>query len=255
MHTIRLSTLSLAACCFSLPASAQSSPPAHDDFQSGGLAPPTAPPPIQTQHPGFQSETERTLDESEKEDAGRNLDWVYFDVEGGYEVVGLETLKSKGLTYDDAQTSDGGLMLGTGLGLRLIYMTVGARARVGMLSLGNLGTINGEFGVNLPLGDLEPSFHVGAGYAFLASPDADRWGGDPTIHGWNTRLGAGFDYYVTPAFSVGARLSGDVLFLSRKAMTLEPTSNLGANARQAASSKGNGIGAAFSASLGLALHL
>ena len=238
----------------SAPLAAQQPAQPNDGFQSGGLAPPTGMgAPNQTQ-PGFQTETERRLDESEKEDAGRGLDWVYFDVEGGYEYAGLETLKGDGLTYGGVASSSGGLMLGGGAGIRLIYLTFGARARVGMFEHWKLGTINGEMGVQIPLGMVEPYFTFGAGYAFLGSLDADAWGGDTTLRGWDLRAGAGLDYYVTPAFSVGGKLTGDVLFLSRKGVSVDPASTLDASAKETAAADGSGIGAAFSGSAVLGLH-
>jgi len=242
------------AICFSSPLAAQQPAPPNDGFQSGGLAPPTGMGGPQQTQPGFQTETERRLDESEKEDAGRGLDWVYFDVEGGYEFAGLETLKGDGLTYGDVGASGGGLMLGGGAGIRLIYLTFGARARVGMFEHWKLGTINGEMGVHIPLGMVEPYFTFGAGYAFLGSLDADTWGGDTTIRGWDLRAGFGLDYYVTPAFSVGGKLTGDVLFLSRKGVSVDPASTLDASAKETAAADGSGIGAAFTGSAVLGLH-
>jgi hypothetical protein len=94
------------------------------------------------------------------------------------------------------------------------------RFRLGSFSEWQLWTLDAEGGFRIPLGRLEPYFNVGAGYASLGSfstsaPAASK----ASAKGFDARLGAGIDYYLTNTFSLGANLSGDLLFLSRSAKT------------------------------------
>jgi hypothetical protein len=231
-------------------------PQPQDNFQAGGMRPPTAMPgdPYQPQ-PTHQTDTERRLAESEKADAGRGLEWVYFNVQGGYQYLGLETLKSDGLTYGDTvNPTAGGPMIGAAAGIRLVLYTLGVHARLGLFEHFNLATLNGEAGVRIPLGSLEPYFHFGGGYAFLSALDTNDWGGKPTPRGWNARLGAGIDYYVTSTFSVGANITGDALFLSRSGVEVADGTPLDAASRKVAEADGSGVGASITTSALLGLH-
>ena len=108
-------------------------------------------------------------------------------------------------------------------GVRLIFLTAGARFRFASFSAFQMWTLNAEFGFRIPLGALEPYFTFGGGYASLGSFDKStaltEAGIDPgklAAHGFDLRGGAGFDYYLGKTLSVGANLSGDLLFLSRE---------------------------------------
>jgi hypothetical protein len=210
------------------------------------------------QQSGYASETEQQLQRAEQEDAGRGLEWVWVHAETGYQYVGLETLLSDGLTYADAVSpSAGGLMVGAGGGIRLLFLALGARARLGMFDQWNVGTIDAEGRIHIPLGELEPYFTIAAGYAFLTSADASDWGGDVSIRGWNARTGVGLDYYITPVFSVGGNLSGEALFLNRSGLDVSAAGSpsLDAASQATARADGSGIGAAVTTSFVLGLHL
>ena len=200
-----------------------------------------------------QSQTERVLNASEREDSGRALSWVYLDVEGGFEYVALEAIKSDSLTYGDISSSSPGFVAGVGLGVRLLVFTFGARGRFGMFQDWKLGSIGGEAGLRLPLGSIEPYFTIGAGYVFLTSLDNNAWGGNPSIRGLGANLGAGVDYYPTSVFSIGAKLAGDMLFLFREAVDAQSPS-LHWTERMKANQVGRSIGLGFSCTLVLGLH-
>jgi len=218
------------------------------------------------QQNSYQTETERKLEEAEEEDSGRGLEWIYFNVEGGYEHLGLETFKSDGLTYaKTVSTSDSGMMVGAGAGIRLVFLTLGGRARVGMFDQWNVATINAELGIHIPIGALEPYFTFGGGYAFLGAMDATNWAGDVSIRGWDARAGFGLDYYVTPTFTIGGNLTGEALFLSRPGVDLSGAATgsgstggqdaqLDAASQKVAEADGSSIGAAFTGSAVLGLH-
>jgi hypothetical protein len=187
-------------------------------LETGGLRPPSSPPPTPA-----QSETIQQLERAEKEDAGRGLSFFWVDVEGGYEYVALQAFHADSLLDDRLLADDGsGLMLGVGAGVRLIFVTLGARFRLGHFSDWDLWTLGGEVGLHLPVGSLETSFTAGAGYAALARPSVDDappgFDADAIdVSGLDTRLGANLDYYVNPLLSFGVRGSFEALFLWRAA--------------------------------------
>jgi len=208
---------------------------------------------------GFQGPTEMQLRKAEQKDSGRELEWFYLNAEGGYQVLGLQTLSSKDLAYGTTSTSGSGPMVGAGLGVRLMFITIGARARMGMFEQYKATTLNAELGWHLPLGSIEPYFTIGGGYAFLSSLEAARWGSsDASVRGFDIRGGFGLDYYVTPVFSIGGNLTGDFLFLSRKAVTPDSSAiqpgGLDVAAQKAAKSDGSSVGASFTSSIVLGLH-
>lgn len=221
-----------------------------DGLGAGGLAPP---PPMQSepnapyQTPGH---TEQELRESEKKDTGRGLEWFYFSAEGGYEILGLETFKANNLTNGIVASKSSGFVYGAGAGIRLVFITLGARVRMGNFQDYKVGTVNAEFGLHIPLGSVEPYFTLGAGYAFLGALDAKSWGAsDVSIRGYNVRGGAGLDYYVTPVLSIGANVTGEILGLSRPGVT--PS---GAGPTTPAQADGSSVGAALTLSGVAGLH-
>lgn len=197
-------------------AAAQNNP----DLNAGGLAPPPAiegegPPPA-------ASTTEQDLERAEREDAGRGLTFIWVNGEVGYEVLGLQTFHSNDLVDSEVvESTQNGLVFGAGLGVRLIVFTIGGRFRLANFDQWQLWTLNAEAGFRIPLGALEPYFTFGGGYASLGSFDTGSFGGalgesdGPDVSGFNLRGGVGLDYFVGSTLSVGANLSGDLLFLSR----------------------------------------
>lgn len=194
-------------------------PAAPSNLESGGLRPPEAvdntPPPPQ----GDDATPEKELEKADQEDSGRGLEWVWLNAEVGAEHLGLQSFKANSLV--DAKlvkTTQTGLVYGAGLGVRLLVFTAGVRFRLGNFSDWQLWTLNAEGGLRIPLGSLEPYFTVGAGYASLGSFSSKAPASSSAdVKGFNARLGAGFDYYLSNTFSVGANFTGDVLFLSRSA--------------------------------------
>jgi hypothetical protein len=193
-------------------ARAQNDANGQSQMQAGGLTPP--PPQEETE----SAKTEENLEQADKEDSGRGLEWVHLDVEGGVEHLGLETIHSNNLVPSTVETTATGPVFGAGLGFRLIFITVGARFRYAHFSQYDLWTLGAELGLRIPLGSLEPYFVLGGGYAALGSFTASDFGQDTSqvaIHGFNVRGGGGLDYYVTPVFSIGANLTAELLALAR----------------------------------------
>jgi hypothetical protein len=115
--------------------------------------------------------------------------------------------------------------------------------------------------MHIPLGRIEPYFSFGAGYASLGGFKSEAVSATNTsAHGLDLRGSAGLDVYLSNTFSVGANLSGDLLFLSRSASGVLPLPSGASPERQAANGfyggqDGSGIGAGGMLSLVLGLHI
>ncbi len=205
--------LAIAGLLFARSAAAQDlAPPPPMDPNA-----PNGPPPAQTTQ---VAETNRTLDEGEKEDSGRGLEWVWLNAEVGASYINMEQFNSNNLALE--KSSSAGPMFGLGAGIRLFVLTFGVRARLHQLSAFNLWEVNGEIGLHVPIKRIDPYISLHGGYAFVGSLSSDSLGaassnsaGDVSIHGFDVGLSGGLDYYFTKALSVGLDVTLDALFLKR----------------------------------------
>lgn len=226
-------------------------------LQAGGLKPPDA---VQSDASTAQpNQTEAALDRADKEDSGRGLEFAWLNAELGPEYLGLQTLSAKGLV--DSQrihSKDLGMVYGAGFGMRLLVFTFGARFRFGDFPDWELWTLNAQAGVHIPLGRVEPYVTLGGGYASLGAWNKSKVGSDypfwegfsndlKNAHGFDARIGAGVDFYLTNTFSIGGNFTGEMLVLSRarSAPAALPDSVPGGS--------GIGLGATLSAVFGLHL--
>jgi hypothetical protein len=237
------------------PGWAQQPAPAQTNLESGGLRPPEAVDGTQPAPPeaGAPS-TEKELERADKEDSGRGLEWVWLNAEIGSEHLGLQTFKGDRLVDSQlVKTTQTGLVYGAGAGLRILVFTVGARFRLASFSEWQLWTLGLEGGFHIPIGKLEPYITVGAGYASLGSFSSSAPASSQAdIKGFNARVGAGLDYYLSNTFSLGANLSGDVLFLSRSKVADAAASTSGDEAAIYAKDESSiGAGATLTAVVGL----
>jgi len=216
------------------------------------VADPTAPPPS----------TEQDLATAEARDTGRGLQLFWLDAEAGFSLLGLQTFKADGLV-DPAvvETQQGGLTLGGGLGVRLVFITIGPRFRFGSFGEWQVWTLDGEVGLRIPFGRVEPYALLSGGYASVGAltvhDGVDR--GDVDIRGWNLRAGGGADVYLSKAFTLGGRVTGDALFLTRPGV--EPAALAGvapgtdaARLEAVYGKDGSSIGAALTVSAVVGLH-
>ncbi len=214
------------------------------------------PPPPPAQDPA-QAATVQRLDQAEREDSGRGLQFVWLTPEVGFQWASFGLLSNSDLLDGDVVPDSAlGLVLGGGVGARLLYFTAGARFRYGLLDDLHLWTLDLEVALRVPKGRLEPYAFVAAGYArganFKAQDAVEALGdstGDLTLGGIDARLGGGVDYFVTPVFSVGGRLEADLLFLSRDAVLESETGQDSVYAKD-----GSGIGLSAAGFVDLGLH-
>jgi hypothetical protein len=194
---------------------------------------------------GPQNGTAVQLQNAERSDSGRGLEIAYAQASVGGGFVGLGTLSNSQLGLD--KTSEGGPVFGLGAGLRLLFFTLGARARVTTLSDFDFWQLDLEAGYHVPIGRWDPYIAVHGGYAFASNAS------EVAVHGGEAGVSGGVDYYVTPLVSVGVDATAELLFLAR------PKQSADAAATQASSSlvtstSGSSVGLGLSASLHAGLH-
>jgi len=202
------------------PAAAQTAP-APGGMQAGGLTPPSAQSGPPAPQPVMPTATQRELEQARAEDSGRGLEFVYFDVEGGFQHLALQGLHSSAnLVAAPVRTSDVGSLLGVTVGMRLLFLTIGPRLRFAHFHDWDLWSLNLEAGWHIPLGNFEPYAVVGGGYSRLGRSAGAVLGPDSgvSVKGFNLRLGVGADYYVTNVLSVGALMTAEMIGLSRGAV-------------------------------------
>jgi len=214
-----------------------------------------------------QNQTQRDLQDSQQEDSGLGLEWVYLTADGGFGYVNMKSFSESQLALQTTSASGG--MFGFAAGIRLLFLTLGLRARD--YTAFGLWQINADVGFHARLGHVDPYLAVRGGYdtqgATLGesvtglSNTASGISSSVAVHGWNAGLAFGLDYYFAHVISLGAEVSGDLLFLSRPAAPLPaqisslPTTDqntIKSNPLYAES--GSSVGVAAAAGLHLGLH-
>ena len=248
---------------------AQAPPAAPDPYggsnstlSSGGLAPPGSGNTGQTGYdPRQESTTQQTLNTADQKDSGRGLEFVWANAEVGFQYLSLNTFHANNLVDSQfVKTTQGGPLYGFGAGLRLIFLTLGARFRLGDFSAWQLWTLDAEAGLHMPIGRVEPYFNFAAGYASVgafggASSAINLQNTGVNIHGWNARAGFGMDVYITRVFSVGALMTGEMLYLKRSHINIAPTGNPAVDeAAKVYANDGSSIGGAATLTGVVGLH-
>src|SRR5205823_5769164 len=125
-----LSSIVLLATLRPAIARAQALPPPNP-MQSGGLAPPPPGSGPVPPAPMPSTDTQRRLEEADARDSGRGLEFVYFNLEGGFSYAGLGTLHETGaLVPTSSKTSGAGALWGVAAGALLLFFTLGPRFRM-----------------------------------------------------------------------------------------------------------------------------
>ncbi len=220
----------LAVSSGASPAGAQASP-----WQAPPTQPaPAQPPPGQGPPGGAPTQTEMRLREAEARDSGRGLEKLWVAPEIGF-------VTARFGDFGGGSVSRSGVQVGTGVGARLLFFTLGVRGRLAFLDGAKLFSVGPEAGFHVPLGNLEPYGFLGAGYSSLGGLEQLD-----ALKGFHARLGAGIDRYVTPQFSIGGLGTAELVRLTRGAV--DGAAGPLADARSS-------MGTAFTVSLVLGLHL
>ena len=162
--------------------------------------------------------------------AYRDVDFLYIELEGGYTNVNLIAFQGESAFTDPAAmalsevSSEGGYG-GLGVGFRVYWLAVGARAMVAAHQGFELGWVGGEATLRFPIPVVEPYIRAGFSYAWqgnasLRYPDAMSATGvtvhSTTVYGWAFNSAVGIDIYLTNWFTLGAGVGLDILNMTRQ---------------------------------------
>lgn len=154
-------------------------------------------------------------EEKPKEDDGVGFKWVWLVPEVGYSYINLKSFSETNLAIVDSSKS--GAMVGAGVGIRLVFLTLGVRARH-HFSMG-MWQVMGEAGLHLKVNRIDPYIAFRGGYDTVGnfSQAVGNAVGDVKVDvkGWNAGGAIGFDYFVGDNVTLGVEGSADLLFLTR----------------------------------------
>lgn len=204
--------------------------------------------------PEKPSEVEQELREAEAKDSGRGLEFAWLTGELGVTTLNVTAFGGSDFLADGEDSSATGLSFGGGVGVRLLYFTLGVHVRGGAADAMSFWGVSGGASVKLPLGKLEPYAALDLGYlgvSGLATASSSR-GGLSGVGGFDVRCGIGADYYFSNYFSLGVLLGADVAFLGRPAYD---ASDFNEPIDPVYQSEASATGGALSASLVVGFHL
>jgi hypothetical protein len=220
------------------------------------------PPPPMATSPYAPAYSPNASDQSQ--DSGLGLEWVYLNADAGGAYTNMQSLSETNLALK--QTASAGGAFGFAAGLRLLFFTLGARARVLELSDFNLWELDGEAAFHIRIWRIDPYFGVRGGYAFVGtlgsgavSLASGSSASDVSVHGINVGPMFGLDVYVSSLVSIGVDANAEFLFLKRPPAPLPPgitqadVAMLPAQQQQLYSLSGSsiGFGAVLTAHLGI----
>jgi hypothetical protein len=157
----------------------------------------------------------------ENDDSGLGLEWVWLNAEVGGSYVDMQSFSAS--SFGLVNSAGGGPSFGVGAGIRLIFFTLGLRARdLSLSDIGNLWLLNLEAAFHTRIWRIDPYFGLRGGYNFLGSLSSSSvqvaTGGSPSdvsVHGFNVGPMFGVDFYLAKIVSIGADIDSQFLFLQR----------------------------------------
>jgi hypothetical protein len=192
---------------------AASAPPTHAARETGRVS-----------TGGAAPVSERVEVEVEEESDGRDVDFIWFELEGGISSVDLiafqggDSFGSPGSAFQDIQGT--GPFAGLGVGFRVFILSIGARVTYANYQNFDIGNIGGDITLRLPIPVVEPYVRVGAGYAWQGQANySDPAMSATTVYGWSFDSALGLDIYLANWFTIGAGVGLNLLNMSRQAVT------------------------------------
>jgi hypothetical protein len=204
-------------------------------------------------------------------DPKRQLFWI--DAQAGIESVQLQTFNAdfESVSVGFLPTSGVGPTANVGGGFRLLFLTLGVRGRVTSfensapgqdVSTWQIWTLDGEAGLRIPLGRLEPHAAIALGYASFGGFDTAVRGlsAGLDVHGVDARVGGGLDYWVAPAVSVGVDASAGLLAVAREGVsardlaTPKQVGTINEAKARVLEANGSSVGSTFALTAALGLH-
>lgn len=239
-------------------------PPPMNPGAPGG-APPGYPPgypgaPGAAGAPGEQPNTPPQDDENQ--DSGLGLEWIWLNADAGFAYADLASFSQS--TLGMQKTASSGPTFGVGAGARLLFFTVGVRARDLMLSdIGDLWEVGGEAAFHLRVWHIDPYFGVRGGYNWVGQLNSSQVGDNVTgnpqvaVHGFNVGPMVGIDVYFNHWISIGADVDAQFLFIQRPKPALPSALNgvmLNAQEQTLYNNSGSSAGFQFSPTAHLGIH-
>jgi hypothetical protein len=152
-----------------------------------------------------------------------------------------------------------------------VFLTLGVRGRVTSfensapgqdVSTWQIWTFDGEAGLRIPLGRLEPHAALAVGYASFGGFGSAVRGlsAGLDVHGVDGRVSGGLDYWVAPALSVGIDASGGLLAVAREGVsardlaTPKQVGTINEAKARVLEANGSSIGSTFAMTASLGVH-
>lgn len=168
-------------------------------------------------------------EEPEPEGDGRDVDFIWFELEGGVSSVDLIAFRDANFAsiaagepaFDNLRGT--GPMAGLGVGFRVYWLTVGARGTYANYQNFDIGTIGGDVALRLPIPVVEPYARVGFGYAWQGQANyRNPTMSATTVYGWSFDAALGIDIYLVKWFTIGAGAGLNLLNMSRQSDPTQP---------------------------------
>ncbi|MDP9148820.1 MAG: hypothetical protein M3O36_02600 [Myxococcota bacterium] len=199
----------------------------------------------------------------EEEDSGLGLEWVWLDLDLGGAYANMQSFSAS--TFALQKTESGGPVLGVGAGVRLLFLTLGVRARdLQLSSIGSLWQLDVEAAFHTRIWRIDPYLGARGGYDFVGSLNSGAvqvaGGGsssDVAVHGFNVGPMIGIDYYFTKWVSLGVDADAQFLFLQRPPAPLPAGVDAAMLSRQMQAlyrESGSAVGFAASGTAHLGVH-
>jgi hypothetical protein len=195
---------------------------------------------------------------------------VWIDAQVGVESIQLQTFfaDSNLVSAGVMPTSAVGTTARIGAGLRLGFVTLGARGRLASFVGGEhydpwqIWTLDAELGIRVPLYRLEPHIAFAAGYSSFGNVGAAVAGLSDglDVHGVDGRVGGGLDYWISRHVSIGADLDAEVIAIARPGVSVrdlasaQQVGTLNEAKARILEASGSSAGFAFALTGGLGAH-
>jgi hypothetical protein len=157
----------------------------------------------------------------EGDDSGLGLEWVWVNADIGAAYVNMRSFSATNLAL--VTTESGGPVFGVAAGIRLLFLSLGARVRdLSLSNIGNLWELSLEAKLHTRIWRIDPYFGVRGGYNFVGSLNSSAVTAatgspspDVNVHGFNVGPVVGIDLYLAKIVSIGVDLDVQFLFLQR----------------------------------------
>jgi hypothetical protein len=221
------------------PARVASPPPTTTTTRTTTTAQPTTT--TTTAHPSTTSTTSTTTahppastgttapaeEEPEPEGDGRDVDFIWVEVEGGVSYVNLVAFRNANFAGGDTdvfhEVTGTGPMVGAAVGFRVYWLAVGARMTFASYNVFQIGTVGADVQLRFPIPIFEPYIRVGAGYAWEGEANYSSPGMSSTnVTGWAFNAAVGFDIFLTNWLTLGAGAGFDLLNMTRQRDPSQP---------------------------------